>query len=67
MFKGYIMGNIFECETSNGKVFKVIVTNKSQLNRFIFIEHSPKSKSSQEQFIRVDEILNVFLILNNLN
>lgn len=47
---------MYECETANGRVFRVLVTNKRQQKRFLKVIEDNKSKN-YEKFIRVDLVL----------
>jgi hypothetical protein len=46
--------NIFELETKNGRVFRVAIENKSQLNRLRKVIADNKNKS-YEVFTRIDD------------
>lgn len=48
---------IYELETKNGRVFRVVVANKSQQARLTKVIHDNKSKS-YEVFVRIEVITN---------
>ena len=48
---------IYECETQNGRVFRVAIANKNQEKRFFRTIDKNKSKS-YEKFIRVEVVKN---------
>lgn len=49
--------NIFECETENGRIFRVAISNKNQLERFRKAIRENKDKK-YEKFIRIEDKLN---------
>jgi len=49
---------IYECETKNGRIFKVAIANDNQMKRFKKMIQENKNKSEYEQFIRVENSMN---------